>query len=305
MKRRRRGAYCLALAMLLTAGCSLAQPEREDGEGQGDRFVGVCMVYEEPGSGDFYDNPNLEEYGADTVDLGDLGTHAFPRQVLFADEDGQFPGLDGHSMYALETVEEWGRSSTAVGDLDAASWNTNVTDEGTETDVSGTLYIGPPEDAPADWSTNDIPGVWHAYKVYQTADGRAYLDGSGNTFHGGPMGITLKEEYSTSVNGETKKDSMSVKVEVEQVPRLERVIVRQYGEDGTLLDSTDVTLSEEPEAAVWREDAAWAVVEERDAVGTKRSVYDKPGPEDETVSHTFVLLDERGVGRTAVLNFGT
>jgi len=293
----------LALAMLLTAGCSLARPEREDEEGQGDRFVGVCMVYEEPGDGNFYDNPNLEEYGADTVDLGDLGTHAFPREVLFADEDGRFPGLDGRSMYALETVEEWGHSTAGVGDLDVGSWNMNITDEGTEMDASGVLYIGPPEGAPADWSTNDTPGVWHAYKVYQSADGRAYLNGSGDSFQGGPMGITLSEEQSTSVNGETKKNRISVKVEVEQVPRLERLIVRQYGEDGTLLESVDVPLSDEPEPVSWLGEAAWAVVEERDAEGAKRSIYDKPGPEEEAVAHTFVLLDERGVGRTATLSF--
>lgn len=293
----------MALAMLLAAGCSLAQPEREAGTEQGDRFAGVYMVYEEPGGRDFYDNPNLEEYGADTVDLGGLGTHSFPRQVLFAGEDGRFPGLEGRALYALNTEEEWGPCTTSVGDLDGGSYNMKVTDEGTEIDISGVLYIGPPENAPADWSTNDIPGVWRAYKVYQTADGRAYLGGSGDSFHGGPMGITLTEEQSSSVNGETKKDRMSVKVEVEQVPRLESVTVRQYGEDGVPLGSTEIPLLDGPDPVRWLEDAAWAVVEERDADGAKRSVYNKPGPGEEVASHTYVLLDGRGLGHSQMLNF--
>jgi len=302
--KRKRNTILLALALLLAAGCSLAQPEGDAGTEQGDRFAGVCMAYEEPGSGkDFYNNPNLEEYGADTVDLGELGTHAFPRQVLFAGEDGRFPGLEGYAHYVLNTEEEWGSSISSVGDLDGGSYNTKVTDEGTEIDISGVLYIGPPENAPEDWSTNDIPGVWRAYKVYQTADGRAYLDGSGDSFHGGPMGVTLKEEQETTVNGETKKDSLEVKVEVKQVPRLESVTVRQYGADGAPLGSAEIPLVDAPEPVKWLEDAAWAVVEERDADGVKRSVYDKPGPGEEAASHTYVLLDERGLGRSVRLNF--
>lgn len=303
MRTRRRGAYLLALIMLLTAGCSLARPEASDGEGQGDWFVGVYMVYEAPGGGGFYDNPNLVEYGAYTADLGDLGVHTFPKQVLFADENGRFPGLEGRALYALETEEEWGQCTTVVGDLSGGPFNTTTTDAGTEIDIGGVLYFGPPEDAPADWSTNDIPGIWHAYKVYQGADGRAFLDGSGNTFSGGPTGFTLSEKYASTVNGEAKTDSFSVEVTVEQVPRLEEVCVRQYGADGMLLECRTVALRDEPEAVAWHGDAAWAVVEERDADGVKRSIYDRPEEGEEAVAHSFVLLDEQGLGHEVMLDF--
>ncbi len=301
---RARNSFCaLALCALLlgTAGCSLARPEKGAQDEGTDRFAGVYLVYEESGEDAFYENPNLEEYGADTVDLGELGTHSFPRQVLFAGEDGHFPGLEGRALYVLKTQEEWGPSTTAVGDLSGGAVHVTDTDEGTSIEAGGVLYFGPPENAPADWSTNDIPGVWRAYKVYQAPDGRAYLNGSGNAFHGGPIGITLSEEQTTTVDGEAKTDSFSIKIETEQVPRLEGITVRQYGADGALLGSDEIPPADEPEAAAWRGGAAWAVVEEHSAEGVKRALYDRPAPGEEAASHTFILLDARGVGREAVL----
>ncbi len=288
----------LGLGLLLgLTGCSLAQPEREAKEGQGDRFCGVYVSYKEPGDPDFYNNPNLTEYGTDTVELGELGTHAFPREVLFAGEDGRFPGLEGSALYVLETEEEWGSCSTAVGEMSGGAFNVKDTDEGTEYDISGVLYFGPPENAPADWSTNDIPGVWHAYKVYQAPDGRAYLDGSGDSFRGGPIGFSLCEEQAYTADGKTKKDSLSVKVEVEQIPRLTALSISQYGADGTLLGNAAVPLVDEPPSVKWLPDSAFAVISETGAEGTTHTLYDRPGEGEEQTAHSFVLLDSRGVGR--------
>ncbi len=288
----------LGLGLLLgLTGCSLAQPEKDPGEGQGDRFCGVYVSYEEPGDPGFDNNPNLTVYGEDVMDLGELGIHAFPRQVLFAGENGRFPGLEGSALYVLETEEEWGSCSTGVGDMSGGAFNVKETDEGTEYDVSGVLYFGPPENAPADWSTNDIPGVWHAYKVYQAPDGRAYLNGSGNSFSGGPMGFTLREEQAYTAGGETKKDSLSVKVEVEQVPRLTALSISQYGADGALLGSASVPLVDEPPSVKWLPGAAFAVVAETGAEGTAHTLYDRPGEGEEQAGHPFILLDSRGVGR--------
>ena len=85
-----------ALAVLLLAGCSLAQPEKA--EQQGDRWVGFYVVPSQGYESDFYDNPNLEEYGSFQAETDQFGTLAFPQKVLFAVEDEAgnytFPGLD-------------------------------------------------------------------------------------------------------------------------------------------------------------------------------------------------------------------
>ena len=76
---------CLLLAAALTAltaGCSLARPERE--AAQEDRWIGFYVVYNPPGSYDnsFSSNPHLTELGTESLDAGKYGSLTIPREVL-------------------------------------------------------------------------------------------------------------------------------------------------------------------------------------------------------------------------------
>ena len=73
-KRIRLAALAAALALVL-AGCSLAQPERQ--EKQADRFVGVFLVCTADGVWDaLTGNPNLVEYGQEGLTAE--GLRSFP-----------------------------------------------------------------------------------------------------------------------------------------------------------------------------------------------------------------------------------
>ena len=315
MKTSRLLALALCAVLALT-GCSLARPEGApagSGDGSGEetaseaRFIGLYLVYGERGDRNaFGSNPNLTELGDKTLEAEGFGSFTVPREVLLAewDEDKSwvFPGMEGFYLLCTETVEDGAPVSAISHTMDQVQSAVSVTDEGVTTTLSGTIYMGPPLDAPEDWSIYDMTGIWDAYKVYQTAEGVPYLDGSGDSFSGGPVGYTAEESWSRTVDGETEGVSISVKVQLEEVPRLGAVTLYQYGAEGQLLSTQDIPLDGERRQAAWEEGALWAVVEETDIWGNStRASYDRPGPEEEPIYHAFVLLDDRGVGSTISL----
>lgn len=301
-----------ALAALLLAGCSLAQPEAADREGGGDRFAGFYLVREneERNGGGFYNNPYLTEYGSSTVQLDGYGSFDLPDSVLFAEEgpeggDPVFPGLEGYSLYMLDgTLEDGGHYSKVVSDMAPGEEGNkvSVTDAGTENIISGTLYFGPPP-GDEDWDEYEDKTVWIAYRVYQTTDGRAYLDGSGNSFAGGGgVGYHETQTYSYTENGETKKeDTITVRLQLKTAPRLEKLLATQFDETNAIVRSDDLALREDLPEVDCEEETAWVLVEEVGRDGTVRTVYNVPGEGEDPVSHQVVLLDEEGLGRLAYL----
>ena len=185
MKHKMQWLLPALLALLALTGCSLARPEAESG---GDRFVGFYLVREESGR-DFYQNPHLEEYGGETVRLDGYGAINIPREVLFAQKEGEewvFPGLEGWRLFVYRGFEEDGGTYLSmVTDLAPGEEppQFKITDEGGVDIISGALYLGPPL-GQADWDPYEDRSVWTTYRVYQAPDGRPYLDGSGNSFTG-------------------------------------------------------------------------------------------------------------------------
>ena len=207
-KRIRLAALAAALALVL-AGCSLAQPERQ--ENQADRFVGVFLVCTADGVWDaLTGNPNLVEYGQEELTAEGLGSFTVPREVLIAQYDPEertytFPGLEGWALFIYTREDEDGPYIASCSDMAETSLAQEAHDEGTTSALEGTIYYGPPADAGADWDPyDDFYGIWHAYQVYQAPDGTVYIDGSGNSYSGGGgMGFTHEETCTSTVNGET------------------------------------------------------------------------------------------------------
>lgn len=298
--RNKLFALLLAGMTVLLAGCSLARPEAEDPQ---DRFCGFFMTYSESGAGkDFYDNPHLTELGTETLDTGEYGSFSFPRQVLVFDrETERFPGMEGYALFIFRgTGESVSTYTRCVSNMGGGAFHTTAADQGTRDEIEGTVYMGPPLGA-KNWDPNQNTGYWHAYRVYQSKDGTVYLDGSGNSYGGaGGMSTTETATYTSTENGETvSEDSVSVTVHIEMVSRLEELTVAQFKADDTLLRSDSVPLGRELPAVTPEEDAAWLLVEERYSDGTvKRTAYNAP---EESVFHDVVLLDARGMGKTASL----
>ena len=183
----------------------------------------------------------------------------------------------------------------------------NSSDRGTAETASGVIWWGPPLDAPADWDPYEsAAGIWHAYRVYETADGQVYLDGSGNSYGGGGsgMGFSSDATYTYTENGESLTDSVSVSVSVKYTPRLTALRVVEFGDDNTVVNTTEVPLTEELPALVPTADTAFLIVEEESGEGVKRTLYPASDWAEGATYHEVVLLDQEGRGRGAYLAIG-
>lgn len=308
---------CLLLAAALTAltaGCSLARPERE--AAQEDRWIGFYVVYNPPGSYDnsFSSNPNLVEMGTTSLDTGEYGALAIPREVLPGEEDPDtgdivFPGLEGYSLFIRHKQEDSGYVTAIQSDMSPGEGQTvHSSDEGTAESASGVIWWGPPLDAAADFDPNeDGYGIWHAYRVFETADGQVYLDGSGNSYSGGGsgMGFSSDAAYTYTENGETRKDSISVSVSVKYTPRLTALRVVEFDEDNSVVKTTALPLTEELPLLTLESDTAFLVVEEESADGVKRTLYAAGDFTDGAQYHEVILLDEAGRGHGVYLTMET
>ena len=308
---------CLLLAAALTAltaGCSLARPERE--AAQEDRWIGFYVVYNPPGSYDniFNSNPNLVEMGTTSLDTGEYGALAIPREVLPGEEDPDtgdivFPGLEGYSLFIRHKQEDSGYVTAIQSDMSPGEGQTvHSSDEGTAESASGVIWWGPPLDAAADFDPNeDGYGIWHAYRVFETADGQVYLDGSGNSYGGAGsgMGFSSDAAYTYTENGETRKDSISVSVSVKYTPRLTALRVVEFDEDNSVVKTTALPLTEELPLLTLESDTAFLVVEEESADGVKRTLYAAGDFTDGAQYHEVILLDEEGRGHGVYLTMET
>ena len=311
----RNKLLCLLLAAALTAltGCSLAQPEQETAHE--DRWAGFYVVYNPPGAyNNFSSNPNLVEMGTTSLDTGEYGALTFPREVLLGVEDPDtgnitFPDLEGYSLFIRHRQEEYGPVTQTVSDMSPGEEGTHITssDQGTAETADGVIWRGPPLDAAADWDSNeDGYGIWHAYRVFETADGQVYLDGSGNSYSGGGsgMGFSSDATYTYTENGESRTDSVSISVSVKYTPRLTALRVVEFGGDNKVLNTTDLPLTEGLPALVPTEDTAFLIVEEESAEGVKRTLYAGSDFAEEPVYHEVVLLDDEGCGHGVYLTIG-
>lgn len=308
---------CLLLAAALTAltaGCSLARPERE--AAQEERWIGFYVVYSPPGIYDtFSSNPNLVEMGTESLDAGKYGSLTIPREVLLGEEDPDtgdivFPGLAGYSLFLRHIQEDSGYVTAVQSDMSPGEEGTAVasSDEGVAESADGLIWWGPPLDAPADWDPNeDGYGIWHAYRVFETADGQVYLDGTGNSYGAGgsDMGFSSDAAYTYTENGETRKDSISVSVSVKYTPRLTALRVVEFDGDNSVVKTTALPLTEELPLLTLESDTAFLVVEEESADGVKRTLYAAGDFTDGAQYHEVILLDQEGRGHGVYLTMET
>lgn len=294
--------------VLALTGCSLArEPAGAGGESpDGDRFVGVYAVREETDGP--LDRTHWVDYGSVNVDT-EWGKLDVPRQILVAEYEEEdrsytFPGLDGFALFAVTVYEDGHPFTTCVNSMADSSFHVTSTDGGDSYDQSGTIYYGAPLSDP-DYDPWEDDRVWQMYKVFQTEDGTAYLDGSGDSCNAGAGGITMTqtETRTTTVNGEEEEVCTKVTVRLEYVERLSSLTVRQYDAGGELLETTELPVEGELPAVNWLPGAAWCVVEELRGEELKRAAYDRPPEGEEPVFHQTVLLDDEGLGHGASIRF--
>lgn len=298
----------LAAAILLT-GCQLARPEKEGGTYE-DTMVGLYVVHYDSmeEADEFYDNPHLTEYGSVAMDT-QFGEVSFPDTILVGELDRKshacvFPGMtEGWSLFALTVTEENGETyNTVICDMDSNGSHFITTDEGEKVELEGTIYMGPPADAAPNWDAYADNGFWRYYRVYQMADGTVYLNGSGDSSSGGGgWGYSLDGTSTTTINGETTSKTVKASVNVEVVPRLEKLIVTQFDRANGVLKTEELPLTGERQELECLPGTAWVLVEEHSADGVERAAYSLPEEGGDPVCHTYVVLDGDGMGKTLVL----
>ncbi len=303
-----------ALAVLLLAGCSLARPEAA--AENGDRWIGFYVVPSQGYVDHLADNPYVEEYGAFSAETDRLGTLSFPQEALFAvkDEVGNytFPGIEkGYDLFIYREYDPehpgyQGRNySVGVSSNMAPGEETthfSYTDEGVFEIASGVIYCGPPLGADADWNAHtDGNTYWRYYNVYQTGDGRIYLNGDGDSVNG-LMSKTQTVTNTRTENGKTYAETIQISVALESAQRIERLTVTQFDEANTAVRSDDLALRGDlPEIRCGAE-TAWVLVEEYGGGETVRTAYNTPEKDGEPISHQIILLDEEGYGSLAYLH---
>jgi len=282
------------------------------------------------------DRNGWEEYGSEQLTLDGFGTVNVSREVLFGRYDQEnaryvFPGKEGFNCFlAAVPEEEWpygeppslflGQVVTGYRDMRELTL-TFSTEEGTvkagfdngdsapdpDEDAGefyylhGKVYLGPPLDD-TNWNTENHDYIYTAYRVYQTPDGRVYLDGHGNSYGGvGGIGSTSTETYTVTSNGKPSSRTIKVGFTIEGVERLTQVSVTWFGGDNAPLSVRALTPEELGEGLELPRPAGavWALVEEKRADGTaSRAIYTL---EEEPATHDLILLDDRGLGYAASL----
>lgn len=150
--KRRLLCLVLASAMAVLTGCALAQPVRESAGA--DRWVGYYMVY----------------VPRDTVDSG-AGSHR-PRGIVWGEWDEAagtitFPDMTGSAllMFGREDERITVPSVSEMSPGPGKSW-VSSSEQGDSFSVSGTVWWGPPLDAPSDWDKQEDGGGWLPCLVY-------------------------------------------------------------------------------------------------------------------------------------------
>ena len=303
-----RKLLLLVLLTLTLTGCSLARAEVSPGSG--DRWVGFYVVPSQSGRDAFSNNPYLEEYGTLETETEQFGNLTFPKDVLFAVEDEArnytFPGMEtGFSLFYLDETTDADHCTRVVSNMGAHENGLSIADrdEGSFITLSGTVYCGPPLGV-TDWDPYDNDTIWTFYRVYQTGDGRVYIDGDGDSTNG-PMTHSMTETRTIRKNGETmREETLSVAAAVEAIPRLERLVVTQFNENNAVLRSEELSLQSDRTEVRCLAETAWILVEEISAEGVERTVYNVPDGEDPAF-HDYILLDDDGYGYLACLNIYT
>lgn len=267
-----RSCVLLLALVLLLSGCQLAQPDAagENGLVNRDPLIGVYLT---PEYLDLFDmegwlNDNLDQLGEDMIVEGDTSAYEGRLYATYdeARERWDFEGLEGHSMFAWERVEDWGTSSVIenTGGLADSHFATKVTDYGTENDMTATLYVEPA----------DIV-CWYVNPVYQDTEGKVYLmAGTGNSFSDrtGSVGMSTTqtlsgEETFTDTDGKTvtNKTTCEVTIQTRRAAELLR-IVWMDADHSAIRTEEYAPAAMPPELEAY--DAAYLVVEEQNHDGT-------------------------------------
>ena len=268
---------CAMLALLLT-GCQLAR-DGADGRIEEDRLAGYFLTTEYLDLFDFegYLEDNLQDLadsgettikGETTKYQGRLYAALTTKTVVieetgetYDDEEYVFP-IEGMRFFHARIPAAENRESYLTVMFDPAITDDNtayvVNDEGESVTLTGTMYV----------SSSKAERKFYFNPVYQSADGRVYAL-SGDSFHviseaygEGPIySQTMDAQSSVTVNGQTKKESVSVKLSINGMYAPEKIVVLQMDEENGVLSQVEYKADKMPEVITAEPKTAYLIIE--------------------------------------------
>ena len=263
----------LLLALCLLPGCSLARPEAGEGNGMGqDMMIGVFITREHLDLFDFEsyleDNLNTVMNGGGEISFEDMEKYGGRLYAEKTDEGYDF-GIEGMGAFCVQGEQD-GVPYSASYNIGPMSLNihTTVTDEGTNWDYSGTVYI----------HCGGLEAIY-TNPVYQDSEGRVYLTaGSGissEIVDGSSMSQAMSSEYTTTSEGKTQTYSMCVEITYmgAELPRSYQVL--HMSKDSELIQADDYTPETLPEEIRPCEGAEYLIIETQNTDKVTRQIVSR------------------------------
>ncbi len=311
MKRKQIISMIMLLCLLFLSGCQLAR-EGADKVAQDDydRLIGVFITTE------YLDLFDMEAYLNDNINSITSGAskhtqttipqnaaQAYSRRI-YADikEDGSgdsrdysFEGLDGILMI-MPTVHADNSEDayiTATSDSEVSEISAAV---GDHQKLEGTIYASSREHA-----------SFYFNPIYQTPGGAIYLTAgqgiSGNLSDESAFSQSIKEDYTSSYNGETKASSMEVSVKIQGKQDFVSYDILQMDENDQCIDAKSFTPDHMPDTIQAAPGAEYIIVAGSTATGQtpqkERQIYDITGVDDPEIQ-VFVPLDHGILAKTSI-----
>ena len=263
----------LLLALCLLTGCSLARPEAGEGNGMGQgMMIGVFITREYLDLFDFEsyleDNLNTAMNGGGEISPEDMEKYGGRLYAEKTDEGYDF-GIEGMGAFCVQGEQDGVPYSASynIGPM-SLSLHSTVTDEGTNCDYSGTVYV-------------HCGGLeaFYTNPVYQDSEGRVYLTAgvgiSSEIVDGSSMSQAMSSEYTTTSEGKTQTYSMCVEITYmgAELPRSYRVL--HMSKDSELLQADDYTPETLPEQIRPCKGAEYLIIETQNQDNVTRQVVSR------------------------------
>ena len=263
----------ISLLSLALCGCQLASEGPEEGQ-----LVGVYFTTDVVSiSGQELEVDNISSDGSFYLTEGQSGGRLYAQE--FTDEKGEiyydFPGLEGVAFYQIPIVEEDGQIRSIQEKNQAIQerhLSTSIEDGGETSTVKGILY------APT-WGEQKC---LFANPIYQTEDGKVYLEATPDAFDCASMlseGAYVTYTWSSTTTVEslegTKTSGLVFEYGYHGKNLVEKVVYTQMTADHRPIDTQEYPAHHTPEKLTVEPETAYLMVESHCINGHGTSYVDR------------------------------
>lgn len=268
-KRRLTTAILMTIALILQlSGCQLA---KDDGAAENtqtrDKLIGVFVTTEPLDLFDMEGYLNDHIHGLDFDDNGntqvslDSGHADYSRQLnaVYKPSNNNtvgeyiFEGVDGIAMFQPNITQDGTDASIVnvtqidpeISDIHSTAGDTNK--------LEGTIYVA-----------NTKYFAIYCNPVYQKPDGSVYLLSghgiSGDLTHGASFSQSLKEDYSSTVDGVSTQTSMEVRVTVEGRHTVDKYQLLEMNADNNCVGTQNISAADIPDSITVHRETDYIIV---------------------------------------------